>query len=120
MSFSDVIVVVDDDESILLVFEAILNSLGFLNVKCFGSPIKAVDFINKQKELPLFLFVDFMMPAMNGIDLLDKIIISDKENLKCCIVSGHSGNINREEFNFIRKPFSIQEIEELLRKEIVS
>jgi response regulator RpfG family c-di-GMP phosphodiesterase len=83
---------VDDDEVNLLIIEKLALKTG-LTITSFSNPLNALDFI-KNNNIDI-VFVDYMMPEMNGIDLIKNIrkyhpnipivmitSISDNEQLK--------------------------------------
>jgi len=64
------IISVDDTFTNLLIIEEIAKDIGF-EVISFENPLEAYEYIqNNHVDL---MFVDYMMPEMNGIELLRKI-----------------------------------------------
>jgi len=103
---------IDDEEINLLIIEGMSKELN-LDIISFQNPIKAFDFI-KKNDID-FIFVDYVMPELNGIELIKKIrtccedipiimitSISDNEDLKLnAIKSGAT--------EFLHKPLNAPE-----------
>ncbi len=83
---------VDDDELNLLIIEKLAQKVG-LKITSFSNPVKAFEFI-KKSHIDI-VFADYLMPEMNGIELIRNIrdyhpnipivmitSISDNEQLK--------------------------------------
>ncbi|HVU14364.1 MAG TPA: response regulator [Phototrophicaceae bacterium] len=86
------IMIVDDDEQILLLVEILLRRQGY-QVQKVSNPATAIDLIN---TTPPDLFVlDYMMPGMNGIELLQHIRLHPNvQNAPVIMLSA----VNSEEF----------------------
>ncbi len=68
------IAVVDDENEILSMISRFLGRSGKYNVTTYSNPVVAVDQIDSSYDLVL---MDIMMPQMNGLDALEKIITKD-------------------------------------------
>jgi len=68
------IAVVDDENEILSMISRFLGRSGKYNVTTYSNPVVAVDQIDSTYDLVL---MDIMMPQMNGLDALEKIITKD-------------------------------------------
>lgn len=99
------IFLVDDDLLCLHTYTHLLNSLGYTDIACFT---KGSDCINHLSEHPDFVFLDYVMDDMNGIELLQTIkqlsaeipviFISAQENVEVMVQA-----INKGAFDYIVK-----------------
>jgi response regulator RpfG family c-di-GMP phosphodiesterase len=64
------VISVDDDEVNLLIIEKLALKIG-LDITSFSNPVKALEFV-KENHIDL-VFADYLMPEMNGIDLIKNI-----------------------------------------------
>jgi len=99
-------------------FESILRHIGFNNVCCFNSAFDVIERLQTSEDLlPEFIFVDFLMPTMNGGQFLDLVNdIFPNNNIGFCIASGCS-NLEEKDLRgsyFIPKPFSIDTVKNIL------
>jgi DNA-binding NtrC family response regulator len=65
------VAVVDDENEILSMIQRFLNRSEKYQVTTFSNPITAVETIDKSYDIVL---LDIMMPQMNGLDALEKIM----------------------------------------------
>ncbi len=65
------IAVVDDENEILSMLQRFLSRNPKLNVTTYANPVEAVRYIDKDVDVVL---LDIMMPQMNGIDALEKLV----------------------------------------------
>lgn len=66
------IVVVDDHQTNLVVFGAMLGQLENVEIKSFESSLEAIDFCEDWSQTIDLLIVDYMMPHLNGIDFIGR------------------------------------------------
>ncbi|MBW1997181.1 MAG: sigma-54-dependent Fis family transcriptional regulator [Deltaproteobacteria bacterium] len=109
---SKIVLVVDDEESILKSLQGILSDEGF-EVLCAKSGMECLQRI--EETLPDIVLLDIWMPDMDGIETLVKI----KENypaLQVLMMSGH-GTIETAvkatklgAYDFIEKPLSLEKV----------
>lgn len=116
------IVVIDDENDILLMLEKHLSREGY-RVRTFNNPLKAISSLPKDTDL---ILLDIMMPQMNGLDALPKLLEKDS-NVKVLMMTAYSTldkvlNAHRHGANdYIMKPFSSlaalsKKIDEILKK----
>ncbi len=70
------VAVVDDENEILSIIQRFLTRSGKYNVTVFSNPITAVDSIDNSYDI---VMLDIMMPQMNGLDALEKIMEKNPE-----------------------------------------
>jgi len=80
------IAVVDDENEILSMIQRFLNRSGKYQVTTYSNPIIAVDSIDKSVDVVL---LDIMMPQMNGLDALEKIM-DKNQNQKVIMMTAYS------------------------------
>ena len=106
------ILLVDDEEMIILVGQAILEKLGY-RVITAGSGKDALDLYKKQKGEINLVILDIIMPDMGGSEVFDRLKAIN-ENVNVLLSSGYSINEQATEIMdrgctwFIQKPFSIK------------
>lgn len=110
------ILVVDDDDDVRNVLNIFLTFAGY-NVACVADGEEAM--ISLKKESYSLLITDYMMPKINGIELVKKV----KElNLSLPII-GISGSDNEKEFLaagarlFMAKPITLSILGNALERE---
>lgn len=118
------IVVVDDEVEILRLIEKFLKKSGKYKINTYSNPKIALDYIiNNNCDVVL---LDIMMPQMDGIETLEKIIDS-KPKQKVCMMTAYSTldrvlkSHKEGATNYIMKPFQSlnvleTKIEEILNK----
>mgnify|MGYP000222772185 CR=1 FL=1 len=66
------IICVDDEDTFLPIYEKLLANLGY-EVITFTSCLKALEYIKEHGKKIIYIFSDYQMPEMNGIDFRRKI-----------------------------------------------
>lgn len=80
------IAVVDDENEILSMIQRFLSRNAQFNVNTFSNPVVALDSIDEKTDIVL---LDIMMPQMNGLDVLEKIM-SKNPNQKVIMMTAYS------------------------------
>ncbi|PNV84127.1 MAG: response regulator [Sulfurimonas sp.] len=117
------IVIIDDENDILQMLEKYLSRDGGYKVKTFNNPVAAISSLPKDTDL---ILLDIMMPQMNGIDALPKLL-EKSPNSKVLMMTAYSTldkvlNAHRHgATDYIMKPFSSldvlgKKIKEILKK----
>ena len=102
------IYVVDDDATILEVTHTLLELHGY-RVSAFRDPEDALKAFTAANPRPLLLLTDYVMPGMNGIELMDRCR-GLEPRLRTVMMSGSigeeifHGSPNKPD-QFLRKPF---------------
>jgi DNA-binding NtrC family response regulator len=116
------IVIIDDETDILLMLEKFLSRSGY-NVQTFNNPVTAISSLPKNTDL---ILLDIMMPQMNGLDALPKLLEKNPKT-KVLMMTAYSTLdkvLNAHRYGadeYIMKPFpSLDElgnkIEKMLKK----
>jgi DNA-binding NtrC family response regulator len=80
------IAVIDDENEILSMIQRFLNRNDKYTVSTYLNPIVAIDSIDSSYDVVL---LDIMMPQMNGLEALDKLMIKNP-NLKVIMMTAYS------------------------------
>lgn len=119
----EIVLLVEDDASMLKVIGEMLKMLKMLNYKVLSadSPDEAINLAKNNKADIKLLITDVVMPAMNGREL-EKLLIDIIPGLKCLFASGYTANVIAHHgvlnkgVNFIQKPFSKQALATKVRE----
>jgi len=108
------VAVIDDENEILSMIQRFLNRSEKYQVTTFSNPITAVETIDKTYDIVL---LDIMMPQMNGLDALEKIM-EKNPNQKVIMMTAYSTldkvlkSHKHGATHYLMKPFdSLQAIE---------
>jgi len=110
---SEIILVVEDEESLLDLVKDILEELGY-QVLSASNPTQALHIAKERGSEIRLLVTDVVMPGMNGRVLAEQINAFQPE-LKCLFMSGYTDDIIAdhgvlpEGLFFIQKPFLLDE-----------
>jgi CheY-like chemotaxis protein len=117
---TETILLVEDDEPVLYLSKAILESLGY-TVLAARTPEQAIRLIKTHDKDIHLLITDVVMPEMNGRELLERIA-AIKPGLKCLYISGYTADVITQQgvlfegIHFIQKPFKRSEIANKVRE----
>lgn len=106
------ILVVDDDVHVRMMLEAILESEGYSVVLAQSGP-EALAMM--KEEQPSLVLLDYMMPGMNGLDVLREIKKTHGQT-KVIIVTGHGNEklsiemLKSGAADYIQKPFAMDRL----------
>ncbi|MCC6363606.1 MAG: sigma-54-dependent Fis family transcriptional regulator [Bryobacterales bacterium] len=106
---SFVVLAVDDDPQILLLLQAVLSS-GDIKVVPVSDPGKAMESLKQHK--PMLVLLDYFMPGMNGMEVLDQIVEFDPGIDVIFLTSHYSPQaaveaIRRGAADYLTKPIDI-------------
>ena len=112
------VVIVDDNKDITNVFADILEICGYKVVGVGKDGKEAVSLFLKYK--PDFIFIDVMMPVMNGIQALKKIKENDAKAKVIMVTADNSTNTANELEKLkatatIIKPFKIEDVVKIMK-----
>jgi len=112
------VLVVDDEPDVLGTLTEILTELR-LNPISAENGLEALDVI-KTAKIDLMI-TDLMMPGMNGFELIQRTRQLNL-NIPIAVISGHGevrnvvNALTQGAYNFITKPFTIKEIENIVKR----
>jgi two-component system NtrC family response regulator len=118
LSDSVKIVVIDDEPSVLESFKMILKIKDY-DVDTYTDGASAIAALQKGKYD--LAFVDYKLPGMDGLEVLKKIKEIDPD-VEVCVVtayateSSHANAITLGALEYLRKPFLMEEIYELVER----
>lgn len=110
-------VLIDDDaDDIQFLREALLDVDQDVVCYDFVSPLDAVEALSKDASLtPDFVFIDFNMPTLNGLECLVQLrTLPQMSNTKFIINSTHIDEVMKNEFmsngafHVFQKPYKVQ------------
>lgn len=113
------ILVVDDDQSILSIFEFILQQAGYTTISV-SSGEECIKIVESDQKIDL-VFLDVKMPGLSGIDTFRKIQVI-RPFLLVVMMTGYSvDELLKEAFSLgaygvIYKPFDIEEVISVIDK----
>lgn len=110
----EMVLVVEDEISILKLTAKMLTNLGYVAVTAKNSN-EAINLIKEHGDTINLVITDVIMPVMNGKDLVN-LILDIQPEMKCLFMSGYSATVIANQsvlprgMNFIQKPFSAKEL----------
>jgi len=113
------VLVVDDEETVCNVISEILETIGFESHRAY-SAAEALSFLDENS--PDLILTDVMMPDIDGLTLIYKIrCATESANVPIVVISAIATTSDREAAlsagasAFLAKPFSSQELKEIIR-----
>jgi two-component system cell cycle sensor histidine kinase/response regulator CckA len=116
---SETVLLVDDQEAVIAVGNAILCTLGYTVVLAKGGK-EAVEILNDNKEKIDLIILDMIMPGMSGAEVYDEIRKVNPD-IKVILSSGYSLEgqaakiLERGCNGFIQKPFNVSDLSRKIR-----
>lgn len=115
--------VVEDDPHLQFFYRQIITLNGFELVGIAGNGGEAISMFKSFTEKPDVIIMDHRMPVKNGIDTSKELLEIDK-NIKI-IFSSADASVRQEASSlgvtdFIDKPFTIEQILDLIQKVVIS
>ncbi len=118
--FSGTVLLADDEDAVRLSVGAMLKRLGF-EVLVAEDGEEALKLYISMKKKPEFMFLDILMPAMDGVELLREVRKINPFQ-KVVFISGFTGNkinlsgLNEKITAFIQKPFDAYALSDVISK----
>jgi len=86
------IAIVDDSKTAINYIKFFLKKLGLNNIVIFQSPVKFLEFLKENDDIDI-VFIDYIMPYVNGIEVLQKIKQIDKDILTVMMTNNNDIDI---------------------------
>ncbi len=112
------IMIVDNDTALLRSLEILLRARGY-TVVSHSDPMDAAREC-EQNSVPEALIVDYMMPAMQGNELLARIGPHLPDECRVIVISGHTDKIDQQQMSnlgmtaFLPKPLDLDRLCQLV------
>ncbi len=114
------ILVVDDDETIIILEKIMLEKLGY-QVTVYANSVDALAFFENEPDYFDLVITDQAMPDLTGEELIKKIITL-RPGMPIILNSGYSAEFTREKAlalgvaEFIRKPLNMEQLAMAVRR----
>jgi DNA-binding response OmpR family regulator len=114
------IVIVEDDQPSIKYYETLLKNSG-ADIKIFHTGKEFVDFINQGSQTIDLVFMDFLIPLINGIECI-RIFRKEKKNTPVIMITAYSSEQAKTEAyiagcnEYVLKPIYPEKIFFLLEK----
>jgi DNA-binding response OmpR family regulator len=114
------IIIVEDDLPSIRYYETLLKSSG-ADVKVFRNGKEFIDYINQEKGRIDLVFMDFLIPLINGIECL-RIFRRERKNVPVLMLTAYSSEQSKTEAylagcnEYVLKPIYPEKIFFLLEK----
>lgn len=115
------VLVIDDEMSIRLLLREIIEDM---DIEVFEAETAIVGLNMLKEQVFDLIIMDIQMPQMNGLDAMRKL--REITNAPVFILTAFShlegvvGNLGVEIQEFIEKPFDIDELSEMIKKQVES
>nr|WP_294932589.1 response regulator [uncultured Flavobacterium sp.] len=121
MSYKNILLIDDDNDDIEIFVEAVNSLHKEIVCQTSSNALKTFEELKTAERLPDFIFVDFNMPALNGISFIQKMKNQNRlEHIPVILMSTHTADVmcqltkQFETINYMTKPNSFQELVVLL------
>jgi len=114
------IIIVEDDIPSIRYYETLLKSSG-ADVRIFRNGKEFVDYLNQENEKIDLIFMDFLIPLINGIECL-RIFRKERKNVPVLMLTAYSSEQSKTEAylagcnEYVLKPIYPEKIFFLLEK----
>ncbi len=104
------ILVIDDEESIIETIREVLKGRCYEIISATNGKEGLAEY---EKEQPILVILDLMMPVMNGVEFLENLKIRYHDICSVIVLTGHGDEEDIKKcfdlgiFSFIKKPFDI-------------
>ena len=103
------ILVIDDEETIIETIRQVLKGRCYEIISATNGKDGLVEY---EKEQPILVILDLMMPVMNGVEFLENLKIRYHDICSVMVLTGRGDEEEKKcfdlgAFSFIKKPFDI-------------
>lgn len=118
------IVIVEDDRPSIKYYETLLKNSG-ADLRIFRTGKEFVDYISQKQNLIDLIFMDFLIPLINGIECV-RIFRKERKNTPVIMITAYSSEQAKAEAyiagcnEFVLKPIYPEKIVFLLEKYLIS
>jgi len=119
---NETILLVEDESSVRNLTAKMLEEQGYKVIQA-KEGMSALSLFKKNKDKIDLIITDVIMPYLNGVDLVEKII-SDYPQMKVLFISGHVDpilkryNLESKDYPFLQKPYTMEILGEKVRQVI--
>jgi DNA-binding NtrC family response regulator len=114
------ILIVDDEPSILKMLADMIKILGYESYQA-SNGMDAVEIFQQHADEIAIVFLDILMPKMNGFQVYEEIKKINPD-VKVVVISGYTNEpeilnfIAQNKLRFFRKPFHIEDVVDAIKK----
>lgn len=118
------IVIIEDDLPSISYYEAILKNSG-ADIKIFHTGKEFVDYLVNDNRIIDLVFMDFLIPLINGIDCV-RIFRKERKHTPIIMITAYSSDLAKEEAyiagcnEYLLKPIYPEKVSSILEKYLVS
>jgi len=115
---SETVMVVDDEHSMIIISQEILEGLGYKVIGCTDS-LEALELFREKPEKYDLILTDLTMPKMTGLSLANKIL-SIRSDIPVILATGYAEGIDQEMIKksgiraLLHKPFSADKLSQTI------
>lgn len=112
------ILIVEDEEPVRKILALILSDAGYRPLQATNGH-RALELLQQEAQLPDLIITDVMMPVLNGVQLTQQLKTGEKtKDIPIIMMSAIGPQIadGTGADAFIRKPFSLDNMEQLVRR----
>jgi len=108
------ILLVDDNCSVLYTSKALLEAYGY-QVAAYFSPVDALQHLKEKRDTFSTLLTGFDMPMMNGLDLIQAAQM-EQANIRCILYSGCPPNHIPDDVILLLKPAPLKQLLDVIEE----
>jgi len=112
--FPERVLIVDDDPSSSFTFQTLCEEMNLV-YNVFSDPMQAITEFKKDPHSYSIILSDFLMPGLNGLELIEKVF-SIRDEIPIILITGHGTKevaveaLRLGAFDYVNKPVNIKEL----------